>query len=63
MEVHYDNKTVKLSDWTIYSTKSFYNQPVLIFLLENNFVMMYIYNDKPDIGPVDKLVVGMNLTD
>lgn len=62
MEFQYGNKTIKLSDYSYYSTKAFYNQPLKLFLLDNNFILMYVYNDQHDEYGDKNQVLGLNLT-
>lgn len=37
------NQTIYLSQYTVLQTKTFYNQPIKLFLLQGNLLMMYLY--------------------
>ena len=57
--------TINFNEHLHYSSKSIYNQPIKIFLLDNNILMMYVYKEHCTIYDEDEKakVVGLNITD
>lgn len=56
-------KPIRLSDHQIYKTGSVYDQPVKIFLLNENYVMMLIYMEHCRDRYGENKVVGFNITE
>lgn len=63
MTCQVSGKTLNLSNTQYYATKSLYNQPIKIFLLQNNVIMMYIYKENSDGSVDDNVVLCVNLTE
>lgn len=63
MSCKVSGKTINLSNTHYYATKSLYNQPIKIFLLQNNVMMMYIYKENSDGSVDDNVVLCVNLTE
>ena len=45
MSVLINNVKINFNEHSYYASKTIYNQPVKIFLLDNNILMMYVYTE------------------
>lgn len=62
MEYLYKGTKIKLSEVDYYAVKALYNQPVKLFLLRNNFILLHIYKEHCGASN-DNSVHGLNLTE
>ena len=62
MEYLYKGTKIKLSEVDYYIAKTLYNQPVKLFLLKNNFIMLHIYKEHCG-SSNDNSVHALNITE